>query len=276
MDLEKMLRSLATTENLHGDAPDAAQEYVEICKSFIADPREQQRISDIADLLDAEDELYVQARVALESGDDDSAEVLLRRAADAGLGEATSLLAGLLERQGKMAEAAAFHLRASNEGILQAGLVEMIETRVELRTTARLVTAGSSDFIVIVFMSYDSADPFAVRFSFRATRRHGSTTVDWLFARDLLQTGLSEHAGQGDVQVGPEIESDHSIMISLSSSSGNAIFRFDRHDITDFLERSYRQVPAGLEELDLCSDISRFETVGQDRRRRRRRHWNEL
>ena len=62
-----------------------------------------------------------------------------------------------------------------------------------------LTSAEASAVPVKVDMTYHSRDPYAVRASFRT----GSSSVEWVFARDLLHGGLVGPAGAGDVRVQP-------------------------------------------------------------------------
>ncbi len=75
------------------------REFAELCRRVDNDPREQQRIDDAAELIDAEEVIYGQALAAVDRRDTDAAEPLLRRAAAAGIGEADYLLAELLEER---------------------------------------------------------------------------------------------------------------------------------------------------------------------------------
>ena len=81
---------------------------------------EQQRIDDIADLLDAEETLYAQARAAADRGDTATAMPLLRKCAEAGTGEAAWLLAQLLEETGNTAEAMIWYQHARDDGDARA------------------------------------------------------------------------------------------------------------------------------------------------------------
>ena len=62
-----------------------------------------------------------------------------------------------------------------------------------------LTSAEASAVPVKVDLTYHSRDPYAVRASFRT----GSSSVEWVFARDLLHGGLVGPAGAGDVRVQP-------------------------------------------------------------------------
>jgi hypothetical protein len=81
------------------------EEFIRACRQVDESPAEQQRIDDMADLLDAQEMLYAQARAAHDRGDTDTAVVLLRQCAEADTGEATWLLAQLLEQNGAIPEA---------------------------------------------------------------------------------------------------------------------------------------------------------------------------
>jgi hypothetical protein len=92
-------------EDLHGRGGtglDVSREEEPIMAAFIAasrrvdsDPKEQQRIRDLADSLEAEDAAYQRALTALDEGNIATAEPLLSRAASLGIGEASELLAVL-------------------------------------------------------------------------------------------------------------------------------------------------------------------------------------
>jgi len=91
-------------------------EYAAACRRVDECARERQRIHDIVDLIEAEDALYDQAIAALDRGDHDQALPLLRRTAQAGIGEAAWLLAGLLEERGDRAEAITWYQQAADDG----------------------------------------------------------------------------------------------------------------------------------------------------------------
>jgi CBS domain-containing protein len=97
-------------------AEDLREEYLRACRRLDENPAEQQRIDDIADLLDAEEALYSQACAAYDRGDAGTAVPLLRQCAEAGTGEAAWLLAQLLEETGNIPEAMAWYQRARDDG----------------------------------------------------------------------------------------------------------------------------------------------------------------
>ena len=95
---------------------------------------------------------------------------------------------------------------------------------------------------VKVDLTYHSRDPYAVQASFRT----GNSTVEWVFARDLLHEGLAGPAGTGDVRVQP-VSGAAKVQLELSSPSGYAVFTTCAQALGDFLSRTYEAVPAGSE-----------------------------
>jgi Streptomyces sporulation and cell division protein, SsgA len=96
---------------------------------------------------------------------------------------------------------------------------------------------------VKVDLTYHSRDPYAVQASFRT----GSSTVEWVFARDLLHEGLVGPAGTGDVRVQPMPGSVAKVQLELSSPSGYAVFTTCSQALGDFLSRTFEAVPSGTE-----------------------------
>lgn len=137
MSIDDLLQDLAKTLT---DIPEVIreqlrEEFVRTCHRVDHDPRDQQRIDDIADLLDDEENLYEQACAAAGSGDADTAVPLLRRCAEAGIGEAAWLLAQLLEDARNMAEATIWYRRACYDGDPRAGQ-KVIEIQLAARRRA--------------------------------------------------------------------------------------------------------------------------------------------
>jgi len=94
----------------------ASEKFAAACRRVDQDPRERQRIADIANLIDTEDAIYTQALSALGRGEQDTALPLLQQAAEAGIGEAAWLLAGRLEEQGQTQESLTWYRRAAADG----------------------------------------------------------------------------------------------------------------------------------------------------------------
>lgn len=89
---------------------------------------------------------------------------------------------------------------------------------------------------------YDPADPFAVVLRIRHHRRRW---VEWVFARDLLDEGLTAPAGLGDIRVEP-FPGD-GLLITLSSPDGHALLRADANHARRFLCGTYDLVPPDTE-----------------------------
>jgi CBS domain-containing protein/tetratricopeptide (TPR) repeat protein len=118
VSIDDLLRDLARTIARVPDstAAEAREAYLRACRQLDENPAEQQRIDDIADLLEAEETLYAQARAAADRGDTATAIPLLRKCAEAGTGEAAWLLAQLLEETGDTAEAMIWYQHARDDG----------------------------------------------------------------------------------------------------------------------------------------------------------------
>src|SRR4029078_6593642 len=70
---------------------------------------------------------------------------------------------------------------------------------------------------VKVDLTYHSRDPYAVR----ASLRTGSSSVEWVFARDLLHGGLVGPSGTGDVRVQPLPGPTGKVKLELLWTSGH-------------------------------------------------------
>jgi hypothetical protein len=109
----------------------------------------------------------------------------------------------------------------------------------------RLVVPGSPALPVLADMSYDIADPYALRVAFHTG---GSDVVEWTFARALLTDGVTHPVGEGDVQVWPSHSGGRPVVcLSLSSPSGRALFEAPLADLVEFLTKTYTVVPTGSE-----------------------------
>lgn len=115
-----------------------------------------------------------------------------------------------------------------------------------------LVLADADPIKVAAHLRYDSSDPFAVCVSFDAG---GSDRIEWTFARDLLNEGLWQLAGDGDVRVWPH---GGTVCLALCSPSGKAVLETSRGAIADFIARTQRVVPTGRESnfIDLDRELA--------------------
>ena len=97
---------------------------------------------------------------------------------------------------------------------------------------------------VAATLTYSIAEPYAVSALFRTT----DGNINWVFARDLLENGLTESVGEGDVVIWPAHDADGDIIcISLSSPGGNALLEADTGELRTFLDASYNIVGRGSE-----------------------------
>jgi len=112
----------------------------------------------------------------------------------------------------------------------------------------RLSTTASAQFL------YDPRDPYAVVFVITST---GSPPVSWTFARELLSAGLHGGFGSGNVVIAPAPEGP-ALLIALESGTDFAVLRIDAAPVREFLDRTYRLVPAGDEEVDVDALLDRL------------------
>lgn len=121
----------------------------------------------------------------------------------------------------------------------------------------RLVVPGGTGVPVLAGIRYDVADPYAVHVAFRTGGDRG--TVEWSFARQLLTDGLTEATGEGDVRVWPtHVDGVATVLLALSSPTGEALFEVGLHDLAEFLTRSYAAVPTGCESdfVDIDAELA--------------------
>jgi hypothetical protein len=104
-----------------------------------------------------------------------------------------------------------------------------------------LVVAMAEPVRVSAHLRYDVDDPYAVCVSFEA----GSAEhIDWTFARDLLESGLSQASGEGDVKVWAH---GAYACLALCSPSGRAVLETPATAVREFLSQTYELVPLGHE-----------------------------
>ena len=98
-------------------------------------------------------------------------------------------------------------------------------------------------------LGYDPEDPWAVEVTFGPP----SDTVRWLVGRDLLLQGMTEPAGEGDVELWPRIDEYGcaAVVIELRSPYGRLVTQLPTRDLGSFLTRTLAAVPKGTESIDL-------------------------
>ena len=110
---------------------------------------------------------------------------------------------------------------------------------------------------VPALLTYEAADPFAVRITFgdsAAGPEAADDGVTWLVGRDLLRVGLDRPAGDGDVRVWPASATADVLFLHLRAPSGEALFELSRATLSAFLRETELLVPAGSEAAALALD----------------------
>ena len=128
---------------------------------------------------------------------------------------------------------------------------------VESSVQLRLVVADADAVPLPASLRYSATDPYAVRAVFSGD----GMEVEWVFARDLLRTGLVCPTGDGDVHVWPSWGTGRELlMISLTSPDGQAVLEAGADDVRRFLDRTAAVVPDGEESchLNLDSELARL------------------
>jgi hypothetical protein len=106
---------------------------------------------------------------------------------------------------------------------------------------------------------YSPENPYAVTAVFRTA----DGDVTWVFGRDLLDDGLIEPAGEGDVTVWPAVESGRAVVcLALASPAGSALLQLDSGALRVFLDESYELVEMGHESEHLDIDAALAELLG--------------
>jgi hypothetical protein len=114
-------------------------------------------------------------------------------------------------------------------------------------------------------LSYEAADPFAVRITFGETGAgEAEQGVTWLVGRELLRAGLERPAGDGDVRVWPASATADVLFLHLRAPSGEALFEFSRAALAAFLRQTELLVPTGSEAaaLDLDDELTALLSNG--------------
>jgi Streptomyces sporulation and cell division protein, SsgA len=105
-----------------------------------------------------------------------------------------------------------------------------------------LRTPGAAAVPVMVDLSYDSHDPYAVRAEFHA----GRGVVSWIFARELLADGLLGLAGVGDVRIMPATNPEL-VLFQLDAADSFALLDAPSAELAEFLDDTYDGVSPGTE-----------------------------
>lgn len=104
-------------------------------------------------------------------------------------------------------------------------------------------------------LHYDVADPIAVTALFTTG---DEAPVRWVFARDLLEAGLDQPSGEGDVLVWPthDMAGRPAVHIRLCSPHGDALVEASADEVAEFLAETWRLVGPGEERRHLDVDAT--------------------
>jgi hypothetical protein len=106
---------------------------------------------------------------------------------------------------------------------------------------------------------YDASDPWAVWITFSGN----GDAVRWAVGRDLLLRGLTDPAGEGDIQLFPSVDENGraAVVMELCSPDGRLVTQMKTSELYAFLARTLAVVPLGAETIDL--DLLVESLVGQ-------------
>jgi hypothetical protein len=131
-------------------------------------------------------------------------------------------------------------------------------TTVSAELGLTLVVPERGSVPLVASLSYSADDPYAVRMAFHVGT---DEPVEWTFARELLATGLTRPAGDGDVHVWPAPPARREVLnIALSSPFGQARFEASASATSGFLYLTYGIIAAGREDefIDVDNELGQL------------------
>ncbi|MEU3225653.1 SsgA family sporulation/cell division regulator [Streptomyces sp. NPDC006976] len=135
-----------------------------------------------------------------------------------------------------------------------------MSTVIEQSVQARMVASAPQMETLPAVLSYDRADPFAVRMAFPAPATLEGTEVSWEFSRELLAAGMEVPSGLGDVRIRP-FGYDRTVL-EFHAAEGIAMVHVRTADLRRFLRRARQLVPCGHERRFLDLDRNLTELFG--------------
>ncbi|MEV5280806.1 SsgA family sporulation/cell division regulator [Streptomyces sp. NPDC051994] len=116
---------------------------------------------------------------------------------------------------------------------------------VEAEVMMSFLVSEELSFRIPVELTYEAADPYAVRMTFHLP---GDTPVTWAFGRELLLDGINAPTGEGDVRIEPTEQGELcDVRIRLQVGTDRALFRAGAGPLIAFLDRTDKLVPLGQE-----------------------------
>jgi hypothetical protein len=129
----------------------------------------------------------------------------------------------------------------------------------ELNIRMVLVVGPDARVFVPTRLYYKNTDPYAVHCSFDVT---SDEVVPWMFARELLDQGLTAPTGAGDVKITPfGPHQNRHLSIELETSEGYARFEVPAASIKAWLAKTFEVVPAGRESESVDIDSALNELL---------------
>lgn len=135
-----------------------------------------------------------------------------------------------------------------------------MSTVIEQSVEARMVASAPQMETLPAVLSYDRADPFAVRMVFPAPATLEGTEVSWEFSRELLAAGMEVPSGLGDVRIRP-FGYDRTVL-EFHAAEGIAMVHVRTAELRRFLRRAQQLVPCGQERRFLDLDRNLTELFG--------------
>ncbi|MFF4185094.1 SsgA family sporulation/cell division regulator [Streptomyces sp. NPDC001691] len=124
---------------------------------------------------------------------------------------------------------------------------------------------GTERLPLVTQLLYEEQDPYAIRVCFELQE---DVAVTWTIERDLLDRGLTQEVGDGDVRIAPRVDADRrEARIELAGCGldgvwGRAVFFAWEPALRGFLDRTYEAVPPGAEEVDVDAFLTEVLTAG--------------
>ncbi|MEV8524553.1 SsgA family sporulation/cell division regulator [Streptomyces sp. NPDC052000] len=116
---------------------------------------------------------------------------------------------------------------------------------VEAEVMMSFLVSEELSFRIPVELTYEAADPYAVRMTFHLP---GDTPVTWAFGRELLLDGINAPTGEGDVRIEPTEQGELcDVRIRLQVGADRALFKAGAAPLIAFLDRTDKLVPLGQE-----------------------------
>jgi hypothetical protein len=136
---------------------------------------------------------------------------------------------------------------------------------VSAELSLRLVVPQEGIVPLVASLYYAEEDPYAIRIAFHIGL---DEPVEWIFARELLATGIQAETGVGDVKAWPSDPSQGGLAggvlnIELCSPFGQARFEAPVGEVSHFLRRTFQLVPAGQESAHLDVEAELYDLLRQ-------------